>query len=221
MPRISDLSGLPVHQEKNKSPQSTVSRGSNNSNRQSPSLSPQSTLNSSRSSSQNGFVLSNGYSNGLGSVSRLTRSLSTTNLSTSSSSLSTPPTRAPKGFMEKFIASRGKVTPSAFSTTPLEGAGRVVVTRPMRLQPKVSPEHRQMFVPTLLLSKFHNSQWIFWCLSLILFPFFYNSEGIINQAVGLFHEITVPYSQYLMVLCISGRWILNWISAVYWLGLSS
>ncbi|KAF2361691.1 A-kinase anchor protein 2 C-terminal domain [Trinorchestia longiramus] len=138
--RLSDLIDLPTAQElRTKSPNSSTSVSS--STRQSPTISPHSTLSNSSRSSNNG--LSNGFSNGHhfngSTMTRLTKSLSTTNLSSPQSSLSSTATgMRPKGLMEKFIASRGKMTQSAFTSGPTMGggSGRVVATRPMRVQPK-------------------------------------------------------------------------------------
>ncbi|MPC64271.1 hypothetical protein E2C01_058383 [Portunus trituberculatus] len=63
----------------------------------------------------------------------LSRSLSTNNLSTTST------TRPPKGLMQKFIASRGKMTGSAFTSPPptlTHTTSLGVRTRPMRVEPK-------------------------------------------------------------------------------------
>ena len=107
------------------------------------SSSPQSTLSgrSSGRSSQNsplGRPAQNGVAPTTG---RLTRSLSTTNLSSptglSYAGSNHQTMRAPKGFMEKFIASRGKMTPSPFSGGLQPSSGKVVMTRPMKVQPKV------------------------------------------------------------------------------------
>ncbi|XP_018018123.1 merozoite surface antigen 2-like [Hyalella azteca] len=121
-----------------------------------PTVSPHSTLsNSSRSSNglsnghlnghSNGLTnsryngLSNGHSNGLSNgfngSARLTKSLSTTNLASQNSGAAG---LRPKGLMEKFIASRGKMTPSAFtsSSSTNDHPSRVIITRPMRVQPK-------------------------------------------------------------------------------------
>lgn len=67
----------------------------------------------------------------------LSRSLSTTNLS--SSSTTSNASRVPKGLMQKFIASRGKMTGSAFSSPPppTSTTSRGIPTRPMRVEPKV------------------------------------------------------------------------------------
>ncbi|KAK3862913.1 hypothetical protein Pcinc_031260 [Petrolisthes cinctipes] len=83
----------------------------------------------------------------------LSRSLSTTNLSSSStiisSSSSSTTTRAPKGLMQKFIASRGKMTGSAFSSPPptllttTSTTSRGIPTRPMRVEPKAAVVQRE------------------------------------------------------------------------------
>nr|XP_053631937.1 uncharacterized protein LOC128688252 isoform X2 [Cherax quadricarinatus] len=75
----------------------------------------------------------------------LSRSLSTNNLaSTGTSSLTNP--RAPKGLMQKFIASRGKMTGSAFASPPLThttSTSRGIPTRPMRVEPKAAVIQRE------------------------------------------------------------------------------
>ncbi|CAL4067012.1 unnamed protein product [Meganyctiphanes norvegica] len=74
----------------------------------------------------------------------LKKSLSTTNLATSP--ISTSNVRAPKGLMQKFIASRGKMTTSAFSSTSTNGnipTDRGIPTRPMRVEPKVAVIRRE------------------------------------------------------------------------------
>ncbi|XP_069167220.1 FK506-binding protein 5 isoform X2 [Procambarus clarkii] len=75
----------------------------------------------------------------------LSRSLSTTNL-TSTSSLTN--SRAPKGLMQKFIASRGKMTGSAFASPPhtlahTTSTSRGIPTRPMRVEPKATVIQRE------------------------------------------------------------------------------
>ncbi|XP_050722309.1 titin-like isoform X3 [Eriocheir sinensis] len=70
----------------------------------------------------------------------LSRSLSTNNLSTTST------TRPPKGLMQKFIASRGKMTGSAFVSPPptlTHTTSRGVPTRPMRVEPKAVVVQRE------------------------------------------------------------------------------
>ncbi|XP_064085011.1 microtubule-associated protein futsch-like isoform X2 [Macrobrachium nipponense] len=75
----------------------------------------------------------------------MTKSLSTTNLASP-----TTPTgvRAPKGLMQKFIASRGKMTTSAFSSPPpnnlhITSTSRGIPTRPMRVEPKAAVLQRE------------------------------------------------------------------------------
>lgn len=87
---------------------------------------------------------------GSGGVGGLSRSLSTNNLSMGpSGSLAPSNPRAPKGLMQKFIASRGKMTGSAFASPPPTYAHTTkgVPTRPMRVEPKV-----QCFTQLFLLS---------------------------------------------------------------------
>ncbi|XP_063869769.1 uncharacterized protein LOC135105518 isoform X5 [Scylla paramamosain] len=70
----------------------------------------------------------------------LSRSLSTNNLSTTST------TRPPKGLMQKFIASRGKMTGSAFTSPPptlTHTTSLGVRTRPMRVEPKSAVIQRE------------------------------------------------------------------------------
>ncbi|XP_042860126.1 titin-like isoform X4 [Penaeus japonicus] len=75
----------------------------------------------------------------------LTKSLSTTNLASPTASATM---RAPKGLMQKFIASRGKMTTSAFSSPPpalthVASTSRGVPTRPMRVEPKTAVVQRE------------------------------------------------------------------------------
>lgn len=75
----------------------------------------------------------------------MTKSLSTTNLS---SPTATNAMRAPKGLMQKFIASRGKMTASAFSSPPptnlhTTSTSRGIPTRPMRVEPKAAVLQRE------------------------------------------------------------------------------
>ncbi|XP_042227914.1 uncharacterized protein LOC121870209 isoform X1 [Homarus americanus] len=73
----------------------------------------------------------------------LSRSLSTNNLA-SPTSLTNP--RAPKGLMQKFIASRGKMTGSAFASPPptlTHTTSRGISTRPMRVEPKAAVVQRE------------------------------------------------------------------------------
>ncbi|XP_071551453.1 uncharacterized protein [Panulirus ornatus] len=86
------------------------------------------------------FTPSPGLSRGL------SRSLSTNNLA-SSTSLANPRS-APKGLMQKFIASRGKMTGSAFASPPLTltqtiSTSRGIPTRPMRVEPKAAVVQRE------------------------------------------------------------------------------
>lgn len=71
----------------------------------------------------------------------LSRSLSTNNLSSTSASTNRPQ----KGLMQKFIASRGKMTGSAFVSPPptLSHTSRGVPTRPMRVEPKAAVVQRE------------------------------------------------------------------------------
>lgn len=75
----------------------------------------------------------------------LTKSLSTTNLASPTAAATM---RAPKGLMQKFIASRGKMTASAFSSPPpalthVASTSRGVPTRPMRVEPKTAVVQRE------------------------------------------------------------------------------
>ncbi|XP_068226942.1 titin-like isoform X2 [Palaemon carinicauda] len=72
----------------------------------------------------------------------MTKSLSTTNLASPTG------VRAPKGLMQKFIASRGKLTTSAFSSPPpnnlhITSTSRGIPTRPMRVEPKAAVLQRE------------------------------------------------------------------------------
>ncbi|KAG0716028.1 hypothetical protein GWK47_010554 [Chionoecetes opilio] len=99
-----------------------------------PNFTPSPALN--RNGLSNGF--SNGFSNGLSNG--LSRSLSTNNLSSTSTA------RPTKGLMQKFIASRGKMTGSAFTSPPptlTHTTSRGVLTRPMRVEPKAAVIQRE------------------------------------------------------------------------------
>ncbi|XP_076053151.1 uncharacterized protein LOC143032375 isoform X2 [Oratosquilla oratoria] len=80
---------------------------------------------------------------------RLTRSLSTTHLASNPGGAANP-MRAPKGLMQKFIASRGKMTTSAFASPPSPSSSisptfthRTITTRPMKVEPKVAVVRRE------------------------------------------------------------------------------
>jgi len=127
--RLSDLAELNWG---NESPRRTPSQSSSGGRRGSTTFSPPST------------PVPNFTPSPVAPMSRLKKSLSTTNLTTSPVSNSN--VRAPKGLMQKFIASRGKMTASAFNPPSTNGnipTDRGIATRPMRVEPKVAVIRRE------------------------------------------------------------------------------